>query len=87
MPTGDETAFSVVPHNLIRQLACSIKSCLQNQLDPGEQGVAQCTSVQQLVFRSRVTDTHAPEYLYRRALTPVAKTFVINQLALLLDTM
>lgn len=48
MPTGDETV--VVLCNLIRQLACYIKSCLQNQLDPEEQGGAQCTSVQQLVL-------------------------------------
>lgn len=55
--------FSVVLCNLIRQLACCIKSCLQNQVDPREQGVAQSTSVRQLVeVAACVTDT--PEYLY-----------------------
>lgn len=49
----------VVLCNHIRQRACPIKSCLQNQVDPGEQGVAHCASVQQLVLGRRVTDTHA----------------------------
>lgn len=65
MPADDDTVLSVVLRNLIRQLACPIKSCLQNQLDPGEQGVAQRASVWQLVLvAARVTDTSAPGYLY-----------------------
>ena len=56
--------------NLLRQLACPIKSRLQNQLDPGEQGVARRASVRQLVsVAARETDTSAPEYLYLRSRT------------------
>lgn len=56
-----------VLRNLIRQRACPIKSCLQNQVDPGEQGVAHGASVQQLVLGSRVTDTHAPGVFIHRS--------------------
>lgn len=63
----------VVLCNLLRQRACPIKSCLQNQVDPGEQGVAHCASVQQLVLGSRVTDTHAPGvFIHRRKKAPLA---------------